>query len=804
VLVPVSWIKDYVNMEMDGDELAHALTMAGLETNNLGPGIPDVEGVVTARIEKIDRHPDADKLTLCRVKPGPEEGPLQVVCGAPNIKEGDIVPLALVGARLPDGTKLKKNKIRGVESQGMMCSERELGMSEDHSGIWILPPDTPLGKSLQEGLGGTDAVLETEPTPNRGDLQSVIGVAREVAAITGEKVKLPEPELRESGPSIFEHAAVEIEDYEGCPRYVARLIKGLQIGPSPEWMIKRLETAGVRSINNVVDVTNYVMLETGQPLHAFDFKKLRKSKIVVKPATAGDKFTTLDGQERTLHDDTLMICDGEGPVAIAGVMGGLDSEVSEDTVDVLIESAYFKPTSVRRTARILGIPSEAGKRFDKGVDPLGTVYAADRAAALMTELAGGELAKGHIDAKKEDFVEKRIELRPDRANLIMGLSLPKDEQKEILGRLEGAEVEEKQGRLVFTAPSYRPDLNLEEDLVEEIARLKGYDAVPVDMPAFCMAPMPENKGIDLGRTLRERMSALGFNEAVLTSFEDPKRLDLFNFPEGDLRKKPVKLANPLSENESILRTTLVPRLLSCLAMNRSRGEIKAVRIYEISAAFNGGEDGSAEQRTMVAGVLSHPLEKDLWSVECGEEGFFDIKAVVEHILGATRFPGCRIEPAPSGEPGLHPAKAARVYIGKADAGRLGQLHPAIAEKFELKNEAFVFELDFGLLSQYSGHIPKAKAVSKFPPTLRDMAVVVDESVNMEDVIKTARKTQSPLLEKMELFDVFRGGQVPEGKKSMAFHVSYQSLERTLTDEDVKKEHDKIAAKLHKDLGAILR
>ncbi len=804
MLVPLSWIKDYVDVKKDPDELAHELTMAGLETNNLGSGIPEVEGVVTARIEKIEKHPHADKLALCRVKPGPDQDPLPVICGAPNINEGDIVPLALIGAELPDGTRLKKTKIRGVESQAMMCSERELGISDDHAGIWILPPQTPLGKSLQEGLGDSDSILETEPTPNRGDLLSIIGVAREVAAINGEKVKLPAPDLKETGPDIHTLASVEIEDYDACPRYVARLIKGLSIGPSPDWMVKRLETAGVRSINNVVDVTNYVMLETGQPLHAFDFKKLRKAKIVVKPAQEGDKFTTLDGQERTLRHDTLMICDGEGPVAIAGVMGGLDSEVSEHTTDVLIESAFFKPTSVRRTARLLGIPTEASKRFDKEVDPLGTAYAADRAAALMNELAGGELAKGYIDARNELIKRKQIQLRPDRANLIMGIELSKQEQEHILGRLDGAVVEQENGNILFTAPSYRPDLSLEEDLVEEIARLKGYDAVPVDMPDFRMAPMPANPAIEFGRKVRERMSALGFNEAVHTSFEDPRRLELYGLSKEDSRNKPVKPANPLSENESILRTMLIPKLVAGLLMNRSRGEVKAIRVYEINAVFYESENGSALQSTMLAGVFSRPLEKELWSAECPEEGFFDIKDAVEHIAGATSFPGARIEPADHAEPFLHPGKNARLFMGKAQAGVLGQLHPAIAEKLELKNEAFVFELDFGVLSEYVDYIPKAKPVSKFPPTLRDMALVVDESVNMEDIIRVAKKTKSPFLENMELFDIFRGGQVSEGKKSMAFHLTYQSLERTLTDEDVTKEHDKIADKLKKELGAVLR
>jgi len=802
--VPLSWIKQYVDVELSPTALAHALTMAGLESANLGSSIPDYPGVITARIEKIERHPDADKLTVCQVRPADDADPLTIVCGAPNIKEGDVVPLALTGAELPEG-KLKKTKIRGVTSSGMMCSQRELKVSDDHSGIWILPPGTPLGKTLPEALGQDDVILECEPTPNRGDLLSVFNIAREIAAVTGKKARPPRFEVIETGPPISELTRVDIEDYAGCPRYVARLCRGVKIGPSPEWMVRRLEACGLRSISNVVDVTNFVMLELGQPLHAFDFNRLREKRIVVKRARAGDKFTTLDGQERMLRDDTLMICDGAGPVAIAGVMGGRDSEVSDDTVDVLIESAYFKPTVIRHTARLLGIPTEASRRFDKGVDPLGTELAADRAAALIKELAGGEIAKGVVDARDALFRKKRITLRPERVSRIIGIALPASQQRELLERLDGMTVRETDGRLEAEAPSYRPDLLEEHDLIEEIARLVGYDRVPASLPAFRMDVMKRQRDLELGRRLTERLSAQGFAQVVLTNFEDPKRLEALGLEADDYRLKAVKLANPLSENESLLRTTLVPKLVSCLALNRSRGATGEVRIYELGAAF---EDQGAElprQRGMIAGLISPATEKTLWKTGCLEDGFYDVKAVAENLLGALRFPGARIEAAADADPYFHPGKCAKVMIGAAAAGQVGQLHPRTARALDVKGDVFLFELSFDMLAERADYVPKAEPVSKFPPTLRDIAVVVDEGVAMEDIIRAARKVKiKDARIALHLFDVFRGGSIAAGKKSMAFHVSYQSLQRTLTDEEVNVGHGSLADQLQRSLGAALR
>jgi phenylalanyl-tRNA synthetase beta chain len=803
VLVPISWLKEYVDIDLTPDALAEALTMAGLETGVAGGVTPSVPGVITARIEKIEPHPNADKLTVCQVRTAPDAAPLTVVCGAPNIREGNIVPLARPGAVFPDGSKLKKSKIRGIESDGMMCSQRELGISDDHSGIWILPPETPIGLPLAEALGGGDAILEPEPTPNRGDLLCVLGLAREIAAVTGKTVRPPKVEVIEDGPPIAELARVDIEHYEGCPRYVARLIRGVKIGPSPKWLTDRLEAAGMRGINNVVDVTNFVMLELGQPLHAFDYNRLIERRIVVRMAAAGDKFITLDDQEHTLRDDTLMICDGAGPVAIAGVMGGLDSEVAETTTDVLIESAYFNPVVIRRTARLLNIPTEASRRFDKGVDPLGTALAADRAAAMIKELGGGTICAGAIDARQGLFARACIAMRPARVNQVLGVDLSAAEQVKAITRLPGLTAVEKDGVIEVTAPSYRPDLVAEHDLIEEVARLVGYDQIPATMPCFRMEPMRRSAGLDFSRKLRERLAALGFAEAVLTNFEDPTALATLRLPENDPRLRAVKLHNPLAQNESILRASLLPKLVACLARNRNQGATGAIRLFEINATFEDAGEELPLQRPRLALVMAAPTEKS-FNPAGGAEDFFGGKAVVEQILAAVRFPGARLEADPDPEPFLHPGRCARVMVGGDAAGRLGQLHPLTAAALGLKQDAFVFEVRLDLLAEHAGHVPKGEPVSKFPPTLRDMALLVDESVTMGEIVKTATKMKSPILESLTLFDLFRGGSLPAGQKSMAFHVRYQSGERTLTDDEVNREHERLAVELARKHKAVRR
>jgi phenylalanyl-tRNA synthetase beta chain len=796
--IPLEWLREYVEVDASPEAMAERLTLAGLETTvkRERPELP--AGVVTAKILYIKKHPQADKLTLCQVIPGEGQEPLAIVCGAPNIKEGDVVPLALVGTVLPGGMTISKSKIRGELSFGMMCSERELGLSEDHAGIMILPPATPLGRPLSEVLGSGAIRFEPEPTPNRPDLLCVLGVARELAAIFGRPLRYPEIKLAEDGPAIASLAQVEIRDYVNCPRYVARLVQGIKVGPSPAWMQQRLEAAGVRAINNIVDVTNYVLLETNQPLHAFDFQKLRRAKIVVRRADAGESFTTLDGKARKLFDDTLLICDGDGPVAVAGVMGGLESEVTEATADVLIESAYFNPVSIRRTAKKLGLPTEASRRFERGIDPLGQVRAADRAAELMARLAGGRICRGVIDAREILPEPKPIRLRPERLNFLLGTELSEATATDCLRRLE-IEVKTEGQELTALPPGFRPDLVAEIDLIEEVARISGYDAIPPTLPRFHLAPLRQSAPLQFLNRLRALLVDLGFSEAVNYNFQSLAHLDQLGLTADDPRRQAVTIQNPLSELETTLRTSLVPRLLETLRKNLARGS-RGLRIFEFNKVFAPNADLPRET-TMLAGLIAPAETKELWPSGVAE-GFYEIKGVVEQILAELRFAGGRTEPGES--PFLVPGKTGRLMLGKDPAGFFGEVHPRVLAAFEVKTRAFLFDLNFDMLSRYRQGIKPVRPVSRYPVSYRDIAFVVEEAVSAADVDKAVRSLRSELIESAEIFDVYRGDPIPPGRKSLALAVRYQSHERTLTDDEVNALHARLGRVLEEKLNAKLR
>ncbi len=795
-----TWLKDYVDLDCSPDELAHQLTMAGLETNLADSERPDYSGVVIARIESIEQHPNADKLTLCKVLPGPDEEPLSIVCGASNIKVGDIIPLATVGTTLPGGMTLEKTKIRGQVSYGMMCSEKELGLSGDHQGIMILPQDTPLGIPFADTLPEEDLIIEADATPNRPDLLCVLGVAREYATISGQELRIPKIELDETGPDIDSLAKVEIEDYDKCPRYAARLVQGVTIQQSPDWMQQRLEASGIRAINNIVDITNYVLLETNQPLHAFDYDKLSESRIVVRRAKAGEKFVTLDDKEHTLTDQDLMICDGAGPVAIAGVMGGLNSEVSQTTVNVLIESAYFNPRSIRPTARRLGISSEASKRFERGIDPLTSVRAADRAAQLMAELAGGKICKNSIDVYQELFQPPKVRLRPQRLNQVLGTDIPVSEQTQWLEKLEMI-VQTDAEDLVVTPPAYRPDISGEIDLIEEVARLHGFDKIEPVMPKFQMEPMRRQPFDDLGRRVRDLLVDRGFNEAINLSFDNPAQLAELGYTKKEGEDQAVPLQNPLSELDSVLRFSLLPRLFNNMVYNISRDH-SSMRMFEINRVFQ--PDGKLPlEKTMLSGLITRGREKQLWSLECPEDGFYEIKGVVEQILKLLNFPGARLV-AGNPRPELLSGRSADIMLGKDLAGSFGELRPSLIKKLDILQKVFIFNLNFDMLCNYRRLDKKCRPFSKFPAVIRDVAFVVPESVTAEEVYRVIGSTKSPIIYRTEIFDVFRGGNIAAGYKSMAFTIRYQSLERTLTDQEVNQVHEQVRGRIKKRLKAELR
>lgn len=568
MIVTYNWLKEFVDFEMSPDELAHRLTMAGLEVDSMDFIGEGLDSVVTARLVSVDKHPDADKLTVCQVDYGQDT--VQVVCGATNHKAGDVVALATVGTVLPGDFKIKKSKIRGMESFGMLCSEKELGLAQDSDGIMILSPDCEPGQPVFEVLGLKDVRYELGLTPNRPDCLSVLGVAREVSAMCGRSLNVNLPPLSEGDESTRALTSVTIEDAEYCPRYAARLIRGVKVGPSPDWLVRKLESVGQRSVNNVVDVTNFILMELGHPLHAFDYQRLAEGRIVVKRAASKEQFTTLDSVSRSLEKSDLVICDGQGAVALAGVMGGENSEVVAETVDILLESAYFNPLAIRRTSKRLSLRSEASHRFERGADIAMVPVALDKAAALIVQVAGGVVCKGMIDEFPRPLAERKVTLAVQRVNEILGLKLGMDDiQAHLLSiGLEVQPVEEKDiDRLVVTIPSFRPDLERDIDLVEEVARLNGYDNIPVTMPAgrmLCHLPPQHLREV---KRLRDVMVAAGFNETVNYSFVAPEAWDRLELSDDDPRREPVKILNPLTEDQSVMRTSLVPSLLECVTRN---------------------------------------------------------------------------------------------------------------------------------------------------------------------------------------------------------------------------------------------
>ncbi|SMC27588.1 phenylalanyl-tRNA synthetase beta subunit [Desulfacinum hydrothermale DSM 13146] len=803
MLVSTQWLKDYVDFTMDADTLAHRLTMAGLEVEAVERPYAFLQQVVVARVDAVEPHPNADKLRLCQVFDGSRVR--QVVCGAPNVASGQVVPLALPGAVLPSGQKLAKAKIRGQVSEGMLCSQRELLLGDDASGIWVLDPALPLGKTLLEALDLDDAILDVSITPNRGDCLSMIGVAREVAALSGTRVRYPEISLDETGPSIHEAASVTLEDPLGCPRYAARLIRGVRIGPSPRWMQRRLEAAGIRSINNVVDVTNFVMLEMGQPLHAFDYERLREGRIVVRRAQAGERFSTLDGVERTLFDDTLLICDGVGPVAIAGIMGGLDSEITEGTTQVLIESAYFQPERIRRSSRKLGLRTESSYRFERGIDPEGVPRALDRAAQLMLQLAGGVLATGAIDQYPSPLERPTISLRVPRVNRFLGLDLDAATMAKVLESIEMHVEQADSETLRVTPPSCRHDVTREVDLAEEVVRLVGYDQVPVTHAAAPLYADPPDPHASLRLQVKQALTALGFDEVVTYSFISEKGVKDLGLPEGDARLRPVRLRNPLSEEQAVMRTSLLPGMLTTARHNFDRGNLD-LRLFELSKVFLPRPDQSLPQEDHhLAGLLAGRRVPHLLYGSEETVDYADAKGAVEAVLecfhlgsDTVRF---SLEPLP---PYCDPAVGAAVLVEDHLVGSVGRVDPDVQDAFDLKRDAYYFELDFEELFRLKRPHPGFSPLPKFPAVARDMALIVTDDLPVAAPLDFIRSLNEPLVEQVDVFDLYRGKQLGEGRKSVGYRLVYRAPDRNLTDEEVNALHQRITEKVLSAFQAQLR
>ncbi len=799
--VSLNWLKDYVEIKMGVKELINLLTMAGLEVEQTVSTGEGFEKVIVAEIKTIRKHPNADKLSLVEAKT--DRQGFSIVCGAKNIREGQKVPLALVGAKLPNGAEIRKSKIRGEPSEGMLCSEIELGLGQDATGIMILAPDLPLGANLGETLGLKDAVLDISITPNRPDCLCMLGVAREIAALTHQRVKYPLLSLSDRGEEIHRKTSVTVLDPDLCPRYVARMIEGVKIGPSPFWMRNRLEKVGIRSISNVVDVTNYVMMEYGQPLHAFDFELLEGGKIVVRRAKEGEAFVTLDGVKRSLNKEMLMICDGVKPVAIAGVMGGLNSEIKEETKVVLLESAYFNPAGNRRTTKELSLETEAAYRFGRGIDYEGCLTAANRAAQLIQELAEGKLVEGAVDVYPAPIKPSPIRLRVKRIHQVLGKEVS---AKEVNAYLEGLELDVKGGdreTLVITPPSFRGDLEREIDLIEEVARMDGYEKIPVTLPQGAPSSEERNKAFLLERNAIDLLIHHGFHEVITYSFTSPTSCDLLGVHPDDPRNRHLRILNPLTEDFSVLRTSLIPGLLEAARYNLSWKNLN-LKLFELKKVFlpQGGEKLPKEVKYLTG--LAIGLDQDPhWAFVPRSIDFYDVKGCVEDLLEVLQIKGVKFERAED-IPFLHPGKASRIFKDKEVLGILGEIHPQVLSHYEIHGRAYLFEIDFEQMVKWAGVGKRFSPLPKFPAVYRDLSMVVDDALEVEKVSEAIWAFQQPFIDEVNLFDVYRGAPIPEGKKGISYRIRYQASDRTLTDEEVNRYHEKVIFQLMGIFQAELR
>ncbi|QRK06287.1 phenylalanine--tRNA ligase subunit beta [Archangium violaceum] len=800
--ISVKWLGDYVALPASVEELARKLTAVGLEIEGLERPGEGLRGVVVAQIKESVQHPNADKLSVTKVDLGGPE-PLQIVCGAKNFKVGDKVPLATIGTKLPNGVEIKQAPLRGVDSFGMLCSAKELGLSEESSGLLILPQDLKPGTPIAEALGLDDVVLEVNVTPNRPDALSHLGVAREVAVATGGTLRPPQPKLAESGSTTSEKVKVRIEDAARCPRYAARVVENVKIGPSPQWLQDRLKACGVRPISNVVDVTNFVLLEYGQPLHAFDLDKVSGQEIIVRTAKPGEKMTTLDGKERALEPEDLLICDRDRAQALAGVMGGADSEVSAGTTRVVIESAHFQPSSIRRSSKRHGLHTEASHRFERGADLDAVIPAVDRAAALIAELAGGTVAPGRVDVYPQPQTQRRVTLRYGRVEKVLGVAIPESECRRILGTLGFKSVEEGSGQTTFEVPRARVDVEREEDLMEELARVYGYDNIPARLPRGIAELGPEPAAAEAERRARQALAGLGLSEVVNYSFVPPRTLEVLGGTE-----KPVALLNPLSMEQSVMRTSLLPGLLENLSRS-VRHQVDTVAVYEMGRAYFRDPEGGRGQRPAarevprLAGLVWGLRGGRTWTQKEARADFYDAKGALEAVLHALHVEGVRF--VASEAPSYHPRACARVELSDGTVlGYVGELHPRVSKALELPRDVFAFEVDTAPLYSAARLVPAWGGLPRFPAVLRDLAVVVPLELQNDEVRRVILEVGGPLVEDALIFDVYTGKPIPEGSKNLAYAIRYRSPERTLTDAEVSAAHQRIISEVNQRLGGALR
>lgn len=792
-----TWLKEYVDTPLAPQEVASGLTMLGLEIESMVSTIPHLDGVIVGRVLTCEAHPKSSHLKICQVHIGREE--LSIVCGAPNVAAGQLVPVAPPGTTLPGGMQIAVRPILGIPSYGMICSEAELGLSEEADAILVLNNGVKPGQLLRN-LIGNDFVYEVNVTPNRPDCLGVIGIAREVGLLTGTPLQRPKVRLRENGPAIDKLAKVQIKDAAGCPRYAARLIQNVKIGDSPKWLVNRLRAVGLRAISNIVDVTNYVMLETGQPLHAFDFDLLAKSKIVVQRAGAGEKFQTLDEKEHTLQAEDLLICDGEQPVALAGIMGGLNSEVSGSTRHVLIECAYFDPLTIRRTAKRLGINSESARRFERGTDPSGIPFVLQRAAHLMHETAGGEIARGILDVYPKLVAPLKIDFRPKRAFQVLGHKIPNKKIVSILQQLE-CKVEVKGPSWRVTAPTFRPDLTREVDLIEEVSRVYGFDQVPVKSRSEVALAGERNLREESEEKLRQVMTGLGIDEALTSSLLSRQHAERFlDANRKDGARKILPLLNPLSEDLAVLRPYLISALLHALVYNLNRKNLDTW-LFEIGSTFWCEPQKPICEERRLGAVFTGSAEPPSWAGKSRPLSIFDIRGLLAEFGQRMRLPA--FEFVPLQKPHFL-TNGWQIVCGNKTIGVAGELSPELLHAYEIETPAFAFEINLEQLPDLIEWQRTVAPIPRFPAVERDLAIITAANVPAEKVISTIRGAAGDYLESVQLFDLYRGKQIPPGMKSLAFAMLFRAAERTLREEEVDGWLREIVQNLKKEVGAQLR
>lgn len=797
--VSYNLLKEYVDIDMSSEELTQKLTINGIILERMENISTEIEKVVVGRITAIDKHPENTKLSICQVDV--KDQTLQIICGATNMKVFDKVAVALDGAKLPQIGIIKNKKIGGVLSSGMLCSASELGIEPGKSpGILILEKETVLGEDIRKIIKFDDTIFDFEIHSNRPDLMSVIGIAREVGAITGNKLKTPKIKIKEEGKKIEKDIAVKIEAEDLCPRYTGRVIKDIKIEESPLWLKWKLRLLGARPINNIVDITNFVMMETGQPLHAFDLNLIKGKTIIVRRSRPGETICTLDDVERQLPANSLVIADIEGPIALAGIMGGKHSEIDQNTKNVFLESAYFNPVNNRKSTMKFSLRTEASNRFEKGIDKEVQIYALDRAAYLINKIAMGKISSGKIDTNEKLYQSKKINLRIKRVGKILGQLLDKDESKtknkiiDILNKLEFKLVEDKGECIEVIPPSFRGDVEREIDIIEEIARIYGYDKIMPTLFNTTIAQKGKNFRLRLVDKIREILIGCGLNEVITYSFISPETFDKIRIPEGHKLRNAIKIKDPLIIDHSLMRTSLISSLLEIIKWNTNR-QADLVKIFEagkIYLPYPDKPNSLPNEKLIIAGAINKTGRGDIWEKSLSLD-IFDVKGIIETVLQGLKVKNWEVV---SGDhPAFHPLRNGKIIIRGEEVGIFGEIHPDVIENYRIPGKVNLFEIDFeNLLPNIPSDI-KYCVLPRYPSVQRDLALVVKEEILSDDIVKTIKSIDEKLIKKITLFDIFKGKQIGDGYKSLAYSVVFQAEDRTLTDQEVEKTYKEIREQL---------